>query len=159
MYIYINIFLQMCIYIYVHMYICMYMYVYIYVYVYMYICIYVYMYICIYVYMYMYIYINYIYICIYVYVYIYVCMHQILTLSWFTVAYHSPVASHGIGLAKTLRKCTALMAWASSPAATISIGSIWQIWNISSNFCQIESLWPCLTMFHHVSPCLTAEFW
>ena len=40
------------IYIYVYMYICIYVYMYICIYVYMYICIYVYMYICIYVYMY-----------------------------------------------------------------------------------------------------------
>ena len=41
------------IYVYVYMYICIYVYMYICIYVYMYICIYVYMYICIYVYMYM----------------------------------------------------------------------------------------------------------
>ena len=80
-YIYIYVYMYICIYvymyicIYVYMYICIYVYMYICIYVYMYICIYVYMYICIYVYMYMHIYIYicicmYIYICIHVYMYI-----------------------------------------------------------------------------------------
>ena len=66
------------VYVYIYMYICIYVYTYIYIYVYMYICIYVYMYICVYIYMYICIYV-YMYICIYVYMYIcilyiYICV-------------------------------------------------------------------------------------
>ena len=46
--------------------------IYVYICVYMYICIHVYMYICIYVYMYICIYV-YMYICIYLYIYVYIC--------------------------------------------------------------------------------------
>ena len=72
MYMYIH--MYMCICVYVYMCICVYVYMCICIYVYMYICIYVYVYICIYVYMYMYIHV-YIYICIYVYIYVYIYIY------------------------------------------------------------------------------------
>ena len=80
LYIYVNIYICICIYvymyicIYVQMYICIYVYLYRCTYVHMYICIYVHMYICIYVYMYICIYVH-MYICIYVHMYICMCIY------------------------------------------------------------------------------------
>ena len=81
--IYIYVYVYMCICVYVYMSICLYVYMYICIYVYMYICIYVYMYICLYVYMYicLYVYMSiclyaYMHICIYVYMYICICVYE-----------------------------------------------------------------------------------